>query len=104
MTAFACDDPVFARTGQLSPEGTPYRDARSVLYRFDSTTLTCVDDRTTVAPLHDRRSLAPAVRRRDAHRPHGVEPPAADRRLLRRHSRRLRPARRLNVFTAPPHC
>jgi hypothetical protein len=28
----------------------------SVLYLFDGTTLTCVDDRTTVVPLNDRRS------------------------------------------------
>jgi hypothetical protein len=55
-TAFASDDPVFVRTGQLSPDGTPYRDAPSVLYRFDGTTLDCVGDRTTVAPLDDRRS------------------------------------------------
>jgi hypothetical protein len=56
VTGFACDDPVFVRTGQLSPEGTPYRDSPSVLYRFDGTTLTCVDDRTTVAPFDDGRS------------------------------------------------
>lgn len=56
VTAFASDDPVFVRTGQLSPDGTPCRDAPSVLYRFDGTTLTCVDDDTAVLPLDDRRS------------------------------------------------
>lgn len=51
VTAIACDDAVYLRTGQLAPDGTAYRDAPSALYHFDGRELSCIDDRTTVAPL-----------------------------------------------------
>ena len=50
VTAFESDGPVYIRTGQPSPHAAPYRDVPSVLYRFDGTTLSCIDRRTTVAP------------------------------------------------------
>jgi hypothetical protein len=53
VTAFETDGPIYLRTGQPLPTA-PYRDVPSVLYRFDGTTLTCVDRRTTVAPILDQ--------------------------------------------------
>jgi hypothetical protein len=56
VTAFESESPVYIRTGQPSPHSGPFRDLPSVLYRFDGTTLTCIDDRTTIAPLFDART------------------------------------------------